>query len=100
MHRSPIALSIFVMCAALGWTQDNPATPRPGSGLPQTPITGAQSSPAQPTGQPSNGPASTTAQPSGDQPASAPATPSASGQPAVDKGQAADKGKKDTGASQ
>jgi hypothetical protein len=99
MHRSLIALSVFVMCAALGWAQDNPATPRPGSGLPQTPITGTQSSPAQPTGQPSNGPASTTAQPSSGQPASAPVTPAASGQPATDKGQAA-ADKKDTGASQ
>ena len=80
------------MCAALGWAQDNPATPKPGSGLPQTPITGTQSTPAQPAGQPSNGPASTTASPSGGQSASAPATPSASGQAAADK--------KNTGSSQ
>src|SRR5438309_767965 len=81
MRRSLIALSLIVMCAALGWAQGNPATPTPGSGLPQTPVTGTQSNPAQPAGQPANTPAGATASPSG-QPAGATASPSASGQPA------------------
>ena len=90
MHRSPIALfALFFLSAALICAQDNPASPKPGSGLPQTPVPGAnpapQQSPPNPAGatapapQPSPGqsanPGATTpargTQPSGAQPAAA-----------------------------
>jgi Domain of unknown function (DUF5666) len=51
MHRSPIALFalLFVAVSASSiWAQSNPATPKPGSGISQTPVPAAQqpSSPA------------------------------------------------------
>ena len=91
MHRSPIALlALLLLCFTLVCAQDNPASPKPGSGLPQTPVPGAnpasQQSPQPPAGNTSTTPAVT--QPSLSQPAGAapsapkPATakPSASGQ--------------------
>jgi hypothetical protein len=53
MHRSPIAslaLLFVAMSATSGWAQSNPATPKSGSGLPQTPITSPTPAPAQPPG--------------------------------------------------
>lgn len=48
MHRSPTALiALLLMCAALGWAQNNPASPKPGSGVPQTPLPSTNSSPQQ-----------------------------------------------------
>ena len=48
MHRSPTALiALLLMCAALGWAQNNPASPKPGSGVPQTPLPSTTSSPQQ-----------------------------------------------------
>jgi hypothetical protein len=41
MHRSPIAslaVVLILMSAGAGWAQSNPATPKQGSGLPETPI--------------------------------------------------------------
>src|SRR6185437_5049297 len=37
----------LLMCAALGWAQNNPASPKPGSGVPQTPLPSTNSSPQQ-----------------------------------------------------
>ena len=55
MHRSPnalLAVVFLLVCAVSGWSQSNPATPKPGSGVPQTPIitpnTAPPSSPAPP----------------------------------------------------
>lgn len=53
MHRSPIAslaVVLIVISAGAGWAQSNPATPKAGSGLPQTPITSPNPAPSQPPG--------------------------------------------------
>jgi hypothetical protein len=71
MRRSPIVFSTFVLCAALAWAQDNPATPKPGSGLPQTPVPGTQTNPSSSTQPTTQAPASTTGAPAS--PANAPA---------------------------
>jgi len=50
MHRSPNALlaAVFLVASAVsGWSQSNPATPKPGSGVPQTPITTPNPAPPQ-----------------------------------------------------
>jgi Domain of unknown function (DUF5666) len=70
MHRSPILFlfCVLVLCAALAGAQDNPATPKPGSGLPQTPVPGTQTNPSGTTqpaagtngASPANTPAATT----------------------------------------
>jgi hypothetical protein len=82
MHRSPIALfALFLLSASLICAQDNPASPKPGSGVPQTPVPGANPAPQQsqpnPAGTTSTAPAS---QPTLNQPANsgavAPAPPS------------------------
>lgn len=52
MHRSPnalLAILFFAVFAAAAWTQSNPATPKPGSGVPQPPVsTPSATPPAQP----------------------------------------------------
>lgn len=69
MHRSSsITLFLLLLFATAGWTQDNPATPKPGSGLPQTPVPGTQTNPSSTTQPAPQSPAadtSTTAPPSG-----------------------------------
>src|SRR5215467_8839650 len=50
MHRSPHAFPAFVFLlasAVSGWSQSNPATPKPGSGVPQAPITTPATAPPQ-----------------------------------------------------
>jgi len=50
MHRSPNAFLVaaFLLAFAVsGWSQSNPATPKPGSGVPQTPITTPSTAPPQ-----------------------------------------------------
>ncbi len=77
MHRSPIVFSALVLCAALACAQDNPATPKPGSGLPQTTVPGTQTSPSrttQPSSQPSAGPSGTVTTPASTPTSAAPGT--------------------------
>jgi hypothetical protein len=79
MHRSPNALLavVFLLVSAVsGWPQSNPATPKPGSGVPQTPITAPNPAPPQ-TPAP---PASATV-PDTTPPAQPTATPSSNAQP-------------------
>ena len=78
MHRSPSALlaAVFLVVSAVsGWSQSNPATPKPGSGVPESPITTPNTapppSPAPPV--PATVPDTTPAQPT--------ATPSTDAQP-------------------
>jgi hypothetical protein len=98
MHRSPIALfALFLLSVTLVCAQDNPASPKPGSGLPQTPVPGANPAP-QPSTQPpaaSNPAGTTAAQPSPNQPASSgTATPAPSStQPAGAQPSSADQPK-------
>jgi Domain of unknown function (DUF5666) len=50
MHRSPTAvIALLLFCAAMGWAQNNPATPKPGSGQPQTPLPTTNPAPAKPS---------------------------------------------------
>src|SRR5215472_13587407 len=68
MHRSPISvIALLLLCAALSWTQNNPSTPKPGSGVPQTPVQGSNPVPTKPA-TPATAPVGTvpsnTAQPS------------------------------------
>jgi hypothetical protein len=55
MHRSPkVSLFFLVMIFGLcGWAQENPATPKPGSGVPQLPV--PNTAPAQPAVTPAAG---------------------------------------------
>jgi hypothetical protein len=83
MHRSPNAFPalVFLIASAVsGWSQSNPATPKPGSGVPQTPITAPSTAPTQTPAPPASAtvPDSTPAQPT--------ATP-ASAQPGNQAGQ-------------
>jgi hypothetical protein len=83
MHRSPNAfpaLVILLASAVSGWSQSNPATPKSGSGVPQTPITAPSTAPTQAPAPPASAtvPDSTPAQPT--------ATP-ASAQPGNQAGQ-------------
>jgi hypothetical protein len=79
MHRSPNALLavVFLLVSAVsGWSQSNPATPKPGSGVPQTPIPTPNPAPPQTPAPP---PAATV--PDTTPPAQPTATPSTSAQP-------------------
>jgi hypothetical protein len=83
MHRSPNAFPalVFLIASAVsGWSQSNPATPKSGSGVPQTPITAPSTAPTQTPAPPASAtvPDSTPAQPT--------ATP-ASAQPGNQAGQ-------------
>jgi hypothetical protein len=83
MHRSPNAFPalVFLIASAVsGWSQSNPATPKSGSGVPQTPITAPSTAPPQTPAPPASAtvPDSTPAQPT--------ATP-ASAQPGNQAGQ-------------
>jgi uncharacterized protein DUF5666 len=83
MHRSPNAFPalVFLIASAVsGWSQSNPATPKSGSGVPQTPITAPGTAPTQTPAPPASAtvPDSTPAQPT--------ATP-ASAQPGNQAGQ-------------
>ena len=83
MHRSPkVSLFFLVMIFGLcSWTQENPATPKPGSGVPQSPVPSA--APAQPAITPASGQPPLTEQPKpADQTKSADQAPSTA-QPAV-----------------
>jgi hypothetical protein len=94
MHRSPNALLavVFLLVSAVsGWSQSNPATPKPGSGVPQTPITTPNTTPPPSTAPPAAAtvPDTTPAQPT--------ATPSTGAQPTSQSGQkAADRQKAST----
>lgn len=95
MHRSPNAFPalVFLIASAVsGWSQSNPATPKSGSGVPQTPITAPSTAPTQTPAPPASAtvPDSTPAQPT--------ATP-ASAQPGNqgDQKKAADQQKASTG---
>jgi hypothetical protein len=95
MHRSPNAFPalVFLIASAVsGWSQSNPATPKSGSGVPQTPITAPNTAPTQTPAPPASAtvPDSTPAQPT--------ATP-ASAQPGNpgDQKKAADQQKASTG---
>lgn len=96
MHRSPKAsLFLLVMMFGLcGWAQDNPATPKPGSGVPQAPV--PNSAPSQPAAStpdtvPStaNQPAASDQSKSADQ-TTAPATSQPNGQTSPDQPTAED----------
>lgn len=81
MHRSPIAsfAVLFVALSAMSaWAQSNPATPKSGSGIPETPVPGAQQ-PSNPASQPSTAPTGT--KPAATEPATTPST----AQPAQDQ---------------
>src|SRR5947209_1761073 len=55
MKRSPIFISLFLLLSvALVCAQSNPATPKPGSGLPETPVPGTQTSTPAPNASPDN----------------------------------------------
>jgi hypothetical protein len=78
MHRSPNAflLAVFLLAFAVsGWSQSNPATPKSGSGVPQTPITTPATAPPQTPAPPSATVPDTTP------PATPTATPSTGAQP-------------------
>jgi hypothetical protein len=78
MHRSPNAFPalVFMLASAVsGWSQSNPATPKSGSSVPQTPITTPNTAPPQTPAPPPSGtvpdtapPAQPTATPAGAQP--------------------------------
>ncbi len=79
MHRSPNAFLVaaFLLAFAVsGWSQSNPATPKPGSGVPQTPITTPSTAPPQTPAPP---PSATV--PDTTPPAQPTATPSTGAQP-------------------
>jgi len=78
MHRSPnalLAIALLVASAVSGWSQSNPATPKPGSGVPQAPITTPNTAPP-----PSPAPPASTTVPD-TTPAQPTATPSIGAQP-------------------
>jgi len=90
MHRSPKTSLFFlvIMVGLCGWAQDNQATPKPGSGIPQTPV--PNTAPAQPPATaPDTAPSQATQPPAVEQPKSAdqPAAPAngqqGQGQPAA-----------------
>ena len=84
MHRSPnasLAVVFLLVSAVSGWSQSNPATPKPGSGVPQTPIT--TPNPAPP---PSPAPPASATVPDTTPPAQPTATPSTGAQPGQDQG--------------
>jgi hypothetical protein len=86
MHRSPIAslaVLFFAMSAVNAWAQSNPATPKSGSDVPQTPTTA-------PSTTPSTTPAAqepTTTVPDNAPPEDSMPTPSTAAQPATDANQ-------------
>jgi len=87
MHRSPIAFLalLFLAMSAAVWAQSNPATPKPGSGIPQqAPATAPTTTPP-----PAQQPATTV--PDNTPPAEPMATPSTATQPASDANQPAAK---------
>ena len=87
MHRSPMAFFalLFLAMSAAVWAQSNPATPKPGSGIPQqAPATAPTTMPP-----PAQQPATTV--PDNTPPAEPMATPSTATQPASDANQPAAK---------
>jgi hypothetical protein len=79
MHRSPNAFLVAVVLLAFavsGWSQSNPATPKPGSGVPQTSITAPNTAPPQTTA-----PAPSATVPDTTPPATPTATPATGAQP-------------------
>jgi hypothetical protein len=87
MHRSPMAFFalLFLAMSAAAWAQSNPATPKPGSGIPQqAPATAPTTMPP-----PAQQPATTV--PDNTPPAEPMATPSTATQPASDANQPAAK---------
>jgi uncharacterized protein DUF5666 len=109
---------LLLFSAVLGWAQNNPATPKPGSGIPQTPVPGAQPgtpAPQQPTQAPQGAtpdspavpsptqPGSTRQAPAGQQTSGAPATSGAAGTSSGTQPSAADQqkyGRQKSGAAQ
>jgi hypothetical protein len=82
MQRSPKASLFFLvlMVGLCGWAQNNPATPNPGSGVPQTPV--PNTAPAQPATTPAAGQPPLVEQP---KPADQPTAPSSSQPAATDQ---------------
>src|SRR5262249_20283350 len=90
MHRSPITSFVLLLSGVLCWAQNNPATPKPGTGMPPTPVTGTRPSTPAPQ-QPQQAPQGVTESPtpfpsptpaSGAQPSAqpSPSQPSPAGQ--------------------
>jgi hypothetical protein len=83
MHRSPnplLAVVFLLVSAVSGWSQSNPATPKSGSGVPQTPITTPNTAPQPPA------PSAPATVPDTTPPAQPTATPSTNAQPGQDQG--------------
>lgn len=98
MHRSPNAFPALVFLLALavsGWSQSNPATPKPGSGVPQAPITAPATAPAQMPASPPSGTVPDTTPPAQASPMATPASTPPGNQ--GDQKKAADQQKASTG---
>ncbi|HVG89985.1 MAG TPA: DUF5666 domain-containing protein [Alphaproteobacteria bacterium] len=77
MHRSPNAFPalVFLIASAVGgWSQSNPATPKPGSGVPQAPITTPATAPPQATAPPASATVPDTTPPAQASPMATPAS--------------------------
>src|SRR5438309_11738309 len=84
MKRSPMIISLLLLLSvALVCAQSNPATPKPGSGLPETPVPGTQTSTPAPNASPDN--AAPATQTPATTPAANPAPALAPGPPAGSK---------------
>jgi len=98
MHRSPnpFLAAVFLLASAVsGWSQSNPATPKPGSGVPQTPITTPNTAPPQTPAPPASATVPDTTPPA--TPTATPATNAQPGQVQGDQKKAADQQKASTG---
>jgi Domain of unknown function (DUF5666) len=97
MHRSPnpFLAAVFLLASAVGgWSQSNPATPKPGSGVPQTPITTPNTAPPQTSAPPASATVPDTTPPA--TPTATPATNAQPGQLQGDQKKAADQQKAST----
>jgi len=97
MHRSPnpFLAAVFLLASAVsGWSQSNPATPKPGSGVPQTPITTPNTAPPQTPAPPASATVPDTTPPA--TPTATPATNAQPGEVQGDQKKAADQQKAST----
>jgi len=97
MHRSPnpFLAAVFLLASAVsGWSQSNPATPKPGSGVPQTPITTPNTAPPQTPAPPASATVPDTTPPA--EPTATPATKAQPGQVQGDQKKDADQQKAST----
>jgi len=97
MHRSPnpFLAAVFLLASAVsGWSQSNPATPKPGSGVPQTPITTPNTAPPQTPAPPASATVPDTTPPA--TPTATPATNAQPGEVQGDQKKAADQQKGST----